>query len=67
MEALGRLPEVGDVFEEHGLKVEVLELDGRRIENVHVTDLREDEADEDENEEKDKDSSDGEQQTFFKN
>ncbi len=68
MEALGRLPEVGDVFEEHGLKVEVLELDGRRIENVHVTDLREDESEEnDDEDEKKKDATDGEQQTFFKN
>ena len=68
MEALGRLPEVGDVFEEHGLKVEVLELDGRRIENVHVTDLREDESEEnDDEDDKKKDTSDGEQQTFFKN
>lgn len=68
MEALGRLPEVGDVFEEHGLKVEVLELDGRRIENVHVTDLREDESEEDDDEDsKKKDSSEGEQQTFFRN
>ena len=67
MEALGRLPEVGDVFEEFGLKVEVLELDGRRIENVHVTDLRTDEEDDDddEKEKKKKDSDDSEQQSFF--
>ena len=69
MEALGRLPEVGDTFEEYGLRVEVLELDGRRIENVHVTDLRESEEDENSDEEKDASKSnfdDAEQQTFFK-
>ncbi len=66
MEALGRLPEAGDVFEEHGLRVEVLELDGRRIENVHVTDLREDE-DEDDDNSKSKDEENSEQQSFFKN
>ena len=69
MEALGRLPEVGDVFEDQGLRVEVLELDGRRIENIHVTDLREDESEEDDDdkkEEKNRDSEDGEQQSFFK-
>ena len=48
MEALGRIPEVGDSFEADGLAVEVLEMDGRRIENLHITDIREDEDDEDE-------------------
>ena len=69
MEALGRLPEVGDTFEEFGLRVEVLELDGRRIENVHVTDLRESEEYEDSDEEKESaksSSDDAEQQSFFK-
>ena len=69
MEALGRIPEVGDVFEDLGLRVEVLEMDGRRIENVHVTDQREDESDDDNDdkkEEKHYDSDDGEQQSFFK-
>ncbi|MBR2350457.1 MAG: HlyC/CorC family transporter [Clostridia bacterium] len=47
MEALGRIPEVGDSFEADGLSVEVLEMDGRRIENLHITDIREDEDDED--------------------
>ncbi len=55
MEALGRLPEVGDTFEQYGLAVEVLEMDGRRIENVHIVDTRETE-DEDEDEELEKDS-----------
>ena len=41
MDALGKIPEVGDVFEANGLSVEVLEMDGRRIENLHVSDTRE--------------------------
>ena len=44
---IGRIPEVGDSFEADGLAVEVLEMDGRRIENLHITDIREDEDDED--------------------
>ncbi len=57
MEALGRLPEVGDTFEEYGLSVEVLEMDGRRIENIHVVDNREsnDDSDEDDDREKEDD------------
>ena len=39
-DALGRIPEVGDVFEANGLSVEVLEMDGRRIENLHISDTR---------------------------
>ena len=54
MNELGKIPEVGDVFEANGLSVEVLEMDGRRIENLHVTDVREDEADEDEKHKKQK-------------
>ncbi len=64
MEALGRLPEVGDTFEEYGLSVEVLEMDGRRIENVHVVDNRGSEDDNDEEEETD-DTVDEKQQTIF--
>ena len=65
MEALGRIPEVGDTFEQYGLAVKVLEMDGRRIENVHVTDIRTSEDDE-ESEEKERGSEDDEQQSFFK-
>lgn len=46
MDALGKIPEVGDVFEANGLSVEVLEMDGRRIENLHISDTRETESDE---------------------
>lgn len=56
MEALGKIPEVGDSFEEHGLEVEVIEMDGRRVESVHVIDKREsDENDGEKGDEKDDD------------
>ena len=45
MEALGKIPEVGDNFEEYGLAVEVTEMDGRRVENLHVIDKRDDNSD----------------------
>ncbi len=61
MEALGRIPEVGDVFEDRGLKVEVLEMDGRRIENVHITDLRENESESDEDDEKEEKKKDSDE------
>ena len=65
MEALGRIPEVGDTFEQFGLAVKVLEMDGRRIENVHVTDMRvtDDEEAEDTEETEEEEP---EQKTFFK-
>ena len=47
MEALGKIPEVGDSFEENGISVEVTEMDGRRVESVHLIDKRTDEDDED--------------------
>lgn len=49
MEALGKIPEVGDSFEEYGLAVEITEMDGRRVESVHVVDKRENEEDDEEN------------------
>ncbi len=52
MEELEKIPEVGDSFEFCGIKVEVLEMDGRRIENIKVTDLRKsDEEDDDSDDE----------------
>ena len=54
MEALGKIPEVGDSFEEYGLAVEVTEMDGRRVENLHVIDRRDDNTDDDDdNDDKD--------------
>ena len=52
MEALGRIPEVGDSFESDGLAVEVLEMDGRRIEKLHVANVRENDSDEDDDKHK---------------
>jgi CBS domain containing-hemolysin-like protein len=64
MEVLGKIPEVGDSFEEYEIAVEVLEMDGRRVESLHVLDKR------NENDEsaKDDDSNDSDekQQSFFK-
>ena len=49
MEVLGKIPEVGDSFEEYGLAVEITEMDGRRVESVHVFDKRNEETDESDN------------------
>lgn len=47
MTVLSKIPDVGDTFEELGLRVEVLEMDGKRIENLKVVDVRVSEDDED--------------------
>ena len=65
MEVLGKIPEVGDSFEEHGLAVEITEMDGRRVESVHVLDKRSDDEDDDEESDEDDDQND-KQQSFFK-
>ena len=51
MTVLAKIPDEGDVFEELGLRVEVLNTDGKRIEKVRVTDLRESCDEDDEKEE----------------
>ena len=51
MDVLGRIPEVEDSFEAHGLTVKVLKMDGRRIENLHILDNRESDEDEDKSDE----------------
>lgn len=51
MKILDRIPEEGDSFEELGLTVRVLKMDGRRIENLHILDNRVSESDEDDDEE----------------
>ncbi len=56
MDALGKIPEVGDSFEAFDLYVEVVEMDGRRVESVRVVDNRVDS--EDEGEEKSSHASD---------
>ncbi len=55
MTILGRIPQEGDTFEENGLAVEVLKMNGRRIENVHITDIRKDDDEDDDKNRKEKD------------
>ena len=52
MKILDRIPEEGDSFEELGLTVRVLKMDGRRIEDLHILDNRATESEEAEDEEK---------------
>ena len=40
MTVLEKIPEEGDTFEHMGLKVDVLKMDGRRIETLHIIDER---------------------------
>ena len=54
MKILERIPEEGDSFEELGLTVRVLKMDGRRIENLHILDNRTSEEDDENEEESDK-------------
>ncbi len=39
MDALGRIPRTGDVFERAGLRFEVVDMDGNRVDRVLVTQL----------------------------
>ena len=55
MAVLERIPEEGDVFEYNGLSVKVLQMDGRRIQTLHIVDTRP--TDEDETEESDETNS----------
>ena len=47
MDVLGKVPEDGDSFEDLGLTVKVLKMDGRRVEELHVVDLRPSENEQD--------------------
>lgn len=51
METLERIPEEGDTFEYNGLSVEIIKMDGRRVETLHITDERPDPEDEENGEE----------------
>lgn len=59
MEALEKIPEVGDEFDAYGVSVKVLEMDGRRIEKLQIIDNRSDES---EDEDADKSESGDEKQ-----
>ena len=63
MMILGRIPQEGDAFEQYGLSVEVLKMNGRRIENLHITDVRVDEEEEKEKSKKDKDADEDEEKS----
>ncbi len=58
MTNLGRIPAEGDTFESSGLKVSVLKMDGKRVENLHVADLRETEEEIETKHKKDKSGED---------
>ena len=58
MSILDRIPEEGDSFEELGLTVRVLKMDGRRIEDLHILDNRAAESDEDEDDGEDEKEAD---------
>ena len=51
MDTLERIPEEGDTFEYNGLSVEVIKMDGRRIDSLRITDARPDDEDEEATEE----------------
>ena len=53
MEELGKIPELGDKFEsELGLEVEILTMDGKRVEELKIVDIRKTEEELKEEEEK---------------
>ena len=56
MKILDRIPEEGDSFEELGLTVRVLKMDGRRIEDLHILDNRAKVDDDEEESENDSDN-----------
>ena len=50
MKELGRIPQENDAFISLGLEAKVLKMNGRRVENLHITDVRKDDS-EDQDEE----------------
>lgn len=65
MQVLGRIPQENDEFEASGLAVKVLKMNGRRIENVHITDVRVFEEDEEDSKKEKSQEEDEEAQTKF--
>ena len=53
MEILGKMPEVGDTFEEYGLSVEILETNGKRVEHLKIVDVRESEGEDNKSDDED--------------
>ena len=58
MEVLGKMPEVGDTFEEYGLSVEILETNGKRVEHLKIVDIRESENDDEDEKKSDENEKD---------
>ena len=58
MDVLGKMPEVGDTFEEYGLSVEILETNGKRVEHLKIVDIRESEDDDEDEKKSDEDEKD---------
>lgn len=52
IDVLGRIPKEGDTFEDNGLSAEVIQMNGRCVENLLVTDIRENEDEEEEKKDK---------------
>ncbi len=60
MAILEKIPEEGDSFEYNGLKVDVVKMDGRRIETLHILDCRP--GEEDDNDDSDESRTEDEQE-----
>ena len=58
MDVLGKMPEVGDTFEEYGLSVEILETNGKRVEHLKIVDIRESDEDDEDEKKSDEDEKD---------
>ena len=58
MEVLGKLPEEGEKFTEYGLEVEIISTNGKRVEELKITDVREREDEDDGKKDKKSDSDD---------
>ncbi len=54
MEVLGKIPEEGESFEKYGLLVEIIETNGKRVENLKITDTRENESEDDDKDDEEK-------------
>ncbi len=48
MDALGKIPEIGDSFEADGLAAEILAMDDKRVDKLRIIDIRPDEDEDDE-------------------
>ena len=62
MAIIDKIPDVGDSFEYCGLEVEVLKMDGRRIETLHIIDTRESEEDDEKSDESEENDTEAEKE-----